>query len=160
MPNHEKKTVEGEITAVFAHRFVVQTGSNSVLADLGPKLASKANPKIGDKVKVTGEQTPSELKVATFERGDQTFKADEHEGGQKDDNQAPVNPKAALDAVAAKGHKVVAEPHRKPKHFEILGKADDGSHHEHHVGFDGDIRKSKDGDPADKKWKAVASADA
>jgi hypothetical protein len=39
MPRHENPNVEaeGEITHVFAHRFVVDTGSKPVLADLTPR---------------------------------------------------------------------------------------------------------------------------
>lgn len=34
-------TITGEVTDVFAHRFVVQTASGPVLADVGPKGAER-----------------------------------------------------------------------------------------------------------------------
>ncbi|WP_237479223.1 hypothetical protein [Lichenibacterium dinghuense] len=152
MPHKEPAaTVEGEISDVFAHRFVVRTAEGSVMADLGPKGAKKADVKVGDKVKLTGRQTPSELKVATFERGGETIAVEGPDGHEDEHEEA--DPAAALKAVKDLGHEVVGEPRRKPKHFEVLAKDGKGAHHEHHVAHDGEIKKTKAGDPADDKWK-------
>lgn len=148
MPHKEPTaTVEGEVSDIFAHRFVVRTADGPILADLGPKGAKKAAVKPGDTVKLTGTQTPSELKVASFERGGETI---EIEGPDEDEH---ADPAPALAAVKALGHEVVGEPRRKPKHFEVLAKDGEGVHHEHHVALDGEIRKTKAGDPADDKWR-------
>lgn len=157
MPHKEPAaTVEGEISEVFAHRFVVRTAEGAVLADLGPKGAKKADVKIGDKVKLTGKQSPSELKVATFERGGETIEIQEPE---EHEDHEPADPAAALKAVKDLGHEVVGEPRRKPRHFEVLAKDGKGAHHEHHVTLEGEVRKTKAGDPADDKWaKAKAKA--
>ncbi|MGC2786326.1 MAG: hypothetical protein WA397_21340 [Roseiarcus sp.] len=76
MPHHEKhpKTeAVGEITHVFAHRFVLETGSKTLLADLTPRELEIVNPRVGDRVAVEGEQKPSEIKVSKLKRDGETF---------------------------------------------------------------------------------------
>src|SRR5450755_73673 len=62
--NHDAQTtLQGEVADIFAHRFVVKTGSNKVLADLTPKGAEQIALHKGDRVMLSGEMKPSELKV-------------------------------------------------------------------------------------------------
>jgi hypothetical protein len=63
--NHEEKTrtLSGQVTDIFAHRFVVKTEEGKVLADLGPKGAERVPLREGDRVDLVGDMKPSELKV-------------------------------------------------------------------------------------------------
>src|SRR5579871_3549841 len=64
--NHEIKTISGEVTDIFAHRFVVRTDRGKILADLTPKGAERVALKEGDRVELVGEMKPSELKVRSI----------------------------------------------------------------------------------------------
>jgi hypothetical protein len=68
--SHEEptKTLSGEVTDVFAHRFVVKTAHGKVLADLGPKGAEQVSLKTRDLVELVGEPKPSEIKVHSIAR--------------------------------------------------------------------------------------------
>jgi hypothetical protein len=63
--DHERHTrsLSGQVTDIFAHRFLVRTDKGKVLADLGPKGAGKAPLREGDQVDLIGDMKPSELKV-------------------------------------------------------------------------------------------------
>ena len=50
MPDHTHITVTGEVTDIFAHRFVVKTDAGKLLADLGPKGAEQVALRDGDEV--------------------------------------------------------------------------------------------------------------
>jgi hypothetical protein len=63
---HPKVNAAGEIIHVFGHRFVLKTGSKSVLADLMPRGLQIAGLRIGDRVALEGEQKPSEIKVSSL----------------------------------------------------------------------------------------------
>jgi hypothetical protein len=68
--SHEEpaKALSGEVTEIFAHRFVVKTAADGkVLADLGPKGAEQVLLKEGDRVELVGELKPSEIKVHSIE---------------------------------------------------------------------------------------------
>jgi hypothetical protein len=64
----------------------------------------------------------------------------------------------AIEAVTRHGFKVIAEPRRKPKHFEILGRSANGEVLEFHVELNGDIRKRKPADIHEPKWTSAAPA--
>jgi hypothetical protein len=123
MPRHENPNVEaeGEITHVFAHRFVVDTGSKPVLADLTPRGLEIVKLRVGDRVALKGEEKPSELKVSRLERNGVTFEIghgpphDRHEHGA-------VDLGVAVRAANHAGYRVIGEARRKRKHFEVLGK--------------------------------------
>jgi hypothetical protein len=68
--DHEKQTrsLSGQVTDIFAHRFVIKTETGKVLADLGPKGAERVLIKGGDRVELIGEMKPSELKVHSVAR--------------------------------------------------------------------------------------------
>lgn len=159
MPEHHHISVSGTVTAVFAHRFVIESKGAKCLADLGPEAVKLVDLKEGDKVTVTGEQKPSEIKVAEIVKAGGTPIRIEHK--KKHDREEPHayrDPKAAIDAVTQHGFKVIAEPRRKPKHFEILGRSANAEVLEFHVGLDGDIRKRKPADLREPKWKSAVPA--
>jgi hypothetical protein len=64
---HSKVNAAGEITHVFGHRFVLKTGSKSVLADLTPRGLEIVGLRIGDRVALEAEQKPSEIKVSKLD---------------------------------------------------------------------------------------------
>jgi hypothetical protein len=154
MPHHEKHlniAAVGEITHVFAHRFVLKTVSESVLADLTPRGLETIALRVGDKVAIEGEQKPSEIKVSKLERNGETF---EIEDGPRDGHKhAPANPAIATQAAMSAGYEVIGEPRRKPKHFEVLGRKRT-LFAELHIELDGDIRKSKPVPPDGGKWRS------
>jgi hypothetical protein len=159
VPEHHHTSVSGTVTAVFAHRFVVASKGSKHLADVGPEAIKLVDLKEGDKVTVTGEQKPSEIKVTEIVKADGTPIRIEHK--KKHDHDEPHayrDPKAAIEAVKRHGFEVIAEPRRKPKHFEILGRSAKGEVLEFHVELDGDIRKRKPADPHEPKWKSAVPA--
>jgi hypothetical protein len=113
---HPKVNAAGEIIHVFGHRFLLKTGSKSVLADLMPRGLQIAGLRIGDRVALESEQKPSEIKVSKLERNGETFAIDHGLHGTREDEAAPI--KTAEGA----GFQVIGEPRREPKHFEVLGK--------------------------------------
>ena len=62
--NHPNVEAEGEITHVFAHWLVVDTGSKPVLAELTPRGLEIVKLRVGDRVALKGEKKPSEIKVS------------------------------------------------------------------------------------------------
>lgn len=149
--NHgEQTTLSGDVTDVFAHRFVVKTEKGPVLADLGPGGAEKVRLQKGDHVELWGEMKPSELKVSRIVRagGEAISIGHGKPGGGKED----ANPAAALRTVEANGFAVVGAPRRKPKHFEILGRDKAGDFVELHLEIDGTLHKSKPVAAGDAKW--------
>lgn len=145
-------TVAGRVTHIFAHRFVVETETGAVLADLGPKGAETVILREGDSVVLIGEMKPSELKVRRFEGPDGRIV--EIHAGQKPPRPSPLEatPEMAVRALEAAGLELVAGLRRRAKHFEALGQRTDGALVEAHIEFDGRIRKTKPADPADPKW--------
>ena len=162
--DHDTQTtsISGQVAEIFAHRFVVRTAAGRILADLGPKGAELAALKPGDRVELTGEQKPSELKVWRITSGDRTIEVEHKRKGERkahDIDHEPADPRIAIGAVAAKGFEVIGQPRRKPRHFEVLGKDPAGIHVEYHVGLDGTIGKTSSVDATDQKWaKEIASA--
>jgi hypothetical protein len=157
MPHHEKHPhieVKGEITHVFAHRFVLNTGSETVLADLTPRGLEKVNVRVGDHVVIEGERKPSEIKVSKLQRNGETFEIghDPHHKHQQD--HAPADPALAMKAAASAGYQIIGEVRRKPRHYEVLGKKAAGFE-ELHIEPDGDIRKTKPVSPDDHKWQST-----
>ena len=116
---HTKVTAAGEITHVFGHRFVLKTGSKSVLADLTPRGLEVVGLRTGDRVALEGEQKPSAIKVSKLERNGETF-AIGH--GPPDTREHEADRAIAIKTAEDAGYQVIGGPHRKPKHFEVLGK--------------------------------------
>lgn len=160
---HKDCRVEGRITDVFFHRFVIARGDGSkILADLGPAGVDAFKIAPGLEIVATGEMKPSELKIHAIGRAGEPLveiahkkpphkKPPHHGPGHDDHPHAPADPAAAKDAVARAGLAVLGEPRRKPKHFEVLARRGD-AFVECHVELDGHIRKEKPVGPDDPKW--------
>jgi hypothetical protein len=69
MPERHNTSVSGTVTAVFAHRFVIESKESKYLADIGPDAVKLVDLQEGDKVSVTGERKPSEIKVTEIVKG-------------------------------------------------------------------------------------------
>ncbi len=153
MPHHPFVSLDGRVTDVFAHRFVLETAKGSRhLADLGPKGADAAAIKVGDKLVVEGDEHPSEIKVARLVRDGRSI--DIPRPPKPPGPGQHADPAAALKAVQADGAAVLGEPMPHPKHFEILGQKGP-CYVEYHVEFDGHIRKTKPVAADDHKWASV-----
>jgi len=160
MPGHHHTSVSGTVIAVFAHRFVVASAGAKHLADIGPEAVGLVALKEGDKVTLTGEQKPSEIKVTEIAKANgKPIRIEHRKKHDRDGPHAHADPKAAIEAVRHDGFKVIAEPRRKPKHFEILGRSGDGTILEFHVELDGHIRKRKPADLQEPKWRSAVPAD-
>ena len=160
MPGHHHISVSGTVTAVFAHRFVVESAGVKHLADIGPEAVRLVDLREGDKVTVTGEQRPSEIKVTEIVKAGGAPIRIEH--GKKHDHHEPHahrDPRAAIEAVTREGFEIIGEPRRKPKHLEILGRSAKGDVLEFHVELGGAIRKRKLADLHEPKWKSALPAD-
>jgi hypothetical protein len=158
--SHEEhiKTLSGQVTDIFAHRFVVETANGKVLADLGPKTAEQVALNEGDRVELVGELKPSELKVHSISKNggpsilvDHPPKPHPHEYDEGD-----LGP--ALKTAETNGFTVLGEPRRKPKHFEILGRDPAGDVVELHVELDGSLRKTRPVHDNDPKWATEIKA--
>ncbi len=152
--SHDARTMHtGQVTDVFAHRFVVKTATGKILADLGPKGTERMLVREGDHVEMSGETKPSELKVHRIARNGAQPVIIEHERPQTEEH-AEADPAPALRTVETNGFTVLGVPRRKPKHFEILGRDKAGDLVEMHVELDGTLRNTKPVDEEDGKWKA------
>jgi hypothetical protein len=155
MPHHDKHPqikVKGEITHVFAHRFVLKTGSETVLADLTPRGLEKVNVRVGDDVVIEGERKLSEIKVFKLQRDGKMFEIGHAPHHKHEHDHAPADPALAIKAAASAGYQVIGEVRRKPKHYEVLGKKA-AAFEELHIELNGDIRKTKPVSPDDHKWQ-------
>jgi hypothetical protein len=151
-------TASGKILHLFAHRFVVETAKGPVLADVTPKGIEQIALKVGDLVSLEGEMKPSELKVMRLTRNGRTVEIEHkkkpHHPHDHHHDHGPADPEIVLEAARAAGYEPAAEPRRKPKHFEVLGKRD-GRFTELHIELDGHVRKTKPAQHDDPKWEAV-----
>ena len=152
MPDHDRRTISGTITHVFAHRFVLRTETGDVLADVTPKGIEQIALRVNDAVSVEGEMKPSELKVDRLTRGKQTIEI-QHKKKPHEEHGAPADPSVVLASARAAGFAVLGSPRRKPKHFEVLARKS-GSLNELHIELDGHIRKMKPVAADDPKWSA------
>lgn len=154
MPDHKIITAKGKITHVFAHRFVVETKDGSVLADITPKGLDQHALRVGESVELEGEMKPSELKVSRITNGKTTITIDHKK--PNDHHHDDAKPDAALKSARAAGFEPIGEPRRKPKHFEVLGRRDNKLI-ELHIELGGHIRKMKDVESGDHKWRDAIS---
>jgi hypothetical protein len=152
--SHEETTLSGQVTDVFAHRFVVKTANAKVLADLGPKGAERISLKEGDRVELAGDMKPSELKVHSIAKNGAPPVHVEHppKPHPRQLEHEEADPGRALKTVEANGFTVLGWPRRKPKHFEILGRDPAGDIVELHVELDGSLRKTRPVHEDDPKW--------
>jgi hypothetical protein len=159
MPHDEPiVTVKGTILDVFAHRFVVQAARGKILADLGKHNMQKIAIKAGDEVELTGEQKPSELKIHTMILNGRPIPLEPKEKDHhKHKEMKEVDPEIAIHTAQKEHVTVIGKPHRKPQHFEVLGKNSRGELVELHIELDGNLRKSKPVKPDDEKWSQELS---
>jgi hypothetical protein len=158
-PECKHMTISGTVTAVFAHRFVIECEDGKHLADIGPDAIDIVDLREGDKVTIDGECKPSEIKVTKITKGSNNPINVEHiKKHQHGDAHEFRDPRTAIAAVERDGFVVVGEPRRKPKHFELLGRSATGKFTEFHVEFDGEIRKKKSADSDDPKWRETVDA--
>jgi hypothetical protein len=129
------------------------------LADLGKHNQEKIKLKSGDEVELTGEQKPSELKIHKMILNGQAVAL---EPKDKDHHQShalkSADPDIAINAAKREHITVIGKPHRKPQHFEVLGKNPQGELIELHIELDGKLRKSKPIKPNDEKWAEELAA--
>ncbi|RUP16347.1 MAG: hypothetical protein EKK43_02500 [Methylobacterium sp.] len=158
MPLHDTTALSGTIRHVFAHRFTLEAGGETHLADLGPKGVDAFPITSGLHVTLEGERRPSEIKVTRISAAGRDpveihHKKPHHAPGSKRAD-GPADPAHALAAAASAGWMVVNAPRRKPKHFEVLARRREGADTELHIDFGGTIYREK---PADRaKWAAPA----
>jgi hypothetical protein len=151
MPHHQDRTISGKITHVFGHRFVVKSEEGDVLCDITPHGADEITLRVNDKVTLQGEMKPTELKVSKFTRANKTFEIEHKKKHHGHHHEGFADPAIVIKAARKAGFKVLGEPRRKPKHFEVLG-VKKGAAVELHVELDGHIRKSKPVDKDGDKW--------
>jgi hypothetical protein len=157
---HPIRKISGMVTDIFAHRFVLKTKDGTLLGDLTPHGAAEVELHVGDAVDIEGEQKPSEIKVSKITHAGRTIVI-AHKPPKHDDKHIDHHPHAdpapVLAAAKAAGYRIVGEPRRKPRHFEVLGRNGNGFH-ELHIELDGHIRKSTSLDSDDHKWKCEVAA--
>jgi hypothetical protein len=153
-PEHKNITISGTVTAVFAHRFVINCEEGKHLANIGPDAIDIVDLQKGDRVTIEGECKPSEIKVTKITIGcNNPIDVERIKKHQHGDEPEFHDPRIAINAVERDGFVVMGEPRRKPKHFEILGQSMTGTLTEFHVEFDGEIHKKKSADRDDPKWR-------
>jgi hypothetical protein len=152
--SHEEqpKTLSGEVTDIFAHRFVVKTADGKVLADLGPGSADQVRLKEGDRVNLIGKMKPSELKVHSITTNGARPVIIEHPQKPHPHEHGEVDPGPALKTAESNGFTVLGKPRLKPKHFEILGRDPAGDTVELHIELNGSLRKTRLVQDDDPKW--------
>lgn len=151
-------SINGTVTDVFGHRYVVDDGSKKYLVHIGPKGSEKVALKSGDKVVVDGDMTDGgELKAKKLAVGgapavelrDSDGWWDKLTGNDDDDK--PFGPEEAKAIVTKAGYEVVGEPRREKKHFEVLAKKD-GKFFEVHAHRNGKVKHERPVDQANSKW--------
>ena len=110
MPHHDTTALSGVIQHVFAHRFTVEAGGGTHLADLGPKGAEAFPLVAGLYVDIEGERRPSEIKVTRIAAEGREpvhiqHKKPRHPPGDKRPDM-PADPSRVLEAV--KGNRTAA----------------------------------------------------
>ena len=153
MPKREIVALKGTVADIFAHRFVLDTPRGRMLADLTPKGAERVRLRQGDELEIVGEARPSEIKVLRVKRGDQTIEIEYKAGGPGAHHDQEADPERAVRGARAIGFAVIGRPSRKPKHFEVLGRDQEGAFFELHIEFEGRVRKSRRIEADDPKWE-------
>jgi hypothetical protein len=159
MSHDEQTTQSGEVTDIFAHRFVIKTPTGKILADLGPKGAERVALKEGDHVEVSGERRPSELKVSRItKQGGEPIDIEPKKKPLDGKHGPDADPKIAVRAARDADYEVIGEPKRRSKHFELQGRKADGGFAELHIELDGKLRRAKPVALGDDKWASEMSA--
>jgi hypothetical protein len=145
--HHESVKTSGTVTDVFGHRFVVQTPSGKVLADIGPTAAETITPKQHDKVELEGEQKPTEIKVHRIAIGGGKMRETHHHGPKHDKHHGhhdeSFGPKEAAAMARAAGYELIGDPQPHKKHFEAV-TTKGGRTFDIHVHRDGRVDPKRD----------------
>jgi hypothetical protein len=112
--------ITGTVADVFAHRFVVQTSTVRVLADIGPKGAETIKIKQTDRVDIEGEQKPTEIKVQRISLNGGEMR----ETGPGSATNPDFSPADATDLARRSGYEILGEPRPCKKHYEAVAKKD------------------------------------
>jgi hypothetical protein len=108
---------------------------------------------VGDEVVVAGEMKPSELKVQTIARpGGAPVAIPQGPKPPGPSDRAAADGDAAAAALRQVGLAPIAQPLRRPKHFEFAARRSNGDLVEAHVEFDGRVRKVRPLAPDEPKW--------
>jgi hypothetical protein len=62
-------SISGKVTAVVAHRFVVENSDGQFLANIGSEAVDRIGLRRGHKVTLKGKRKPSEIKATEIEKG-------------------------------------------------------------------------------------------
>lgn len=158
MSDDDQTTIVGEVTDIFAHRCIIETGTRKFLVDLGPDGADQARLMAGECVTLTGEMTPSEMKVRRVARAGAPSIEIDRRGKPHRGWRDPADPDAAVRTAEANGFTVLGRPRRRPRHFEVLGRDAAGDLLELHVELDGTLRKTRPVEADDPRWRLELQA--
>ena len=97
-------SISGTVTAVFAHRFVVESSDGQFLANIGSEAVGRIGLREGDKVTRKGKRKPSEIKVTELEKGaGKPIRIERKKEHGHDKRRNYRDPGAAIAAVAREG---------------------------------------------------------
>ena len=159
----ERVTVDGTVTDVFGHRYVISSGSNKTLVNVGPRGPALANLKSGDKVKIEGEMLKSgEVRAANISVGGTAAVAipGAKSWWQRLTGRDGKKAKASFSAEQAKveiekaGYTTVGQPTPLKRHFEVLAKKD-GKFFEVHAHRDGKVNQVRSVEASDPRWGSL-----
>jgi hypothetical protein len=111
MPKRSLISVSGTVTAIFGHRFVIQSGDSKHLADIGPDAAGQIRLTEGDDVRVTGERQSSEIKVSEIVKAGGRAIRIAHQTSMQE-TRAEWDARAVIEAITRHGFDVVTQ--RRP----------------------------------------------
>lgn len=151
---------EGQVADIFFHRFVLVSGQQRVLADVGPRSAETIGLQTGDRVVIEGEQKPSEIKVSVLTRDGTAHQIDwpgPKPGSHGKETPLRLTSDEAVAIAKRQGFEIMGSPLRGPKHFDVLGRRA-GAFAELHIGENGEVRKVRPVTPDDPKWHEAIKA--
>jgi hypothetical protein len=139
--------LSGTVTDIFGPRFVLDTSTQRVLVDLGPKGADKIVLKSGEKLEIEGNLIRNELKATRVTMADgHAYEVRKNGKTWREWLTGKSAPESAIlfgaeqvkKIAADAGYTVSGEPQETEKHFAVLG-AKDGSNYDLQVHRDGRI---------------------
>jgi len=121
-PEYKHISISGTVTAVFAHRFVIEGKDGKHLADIGPDAVDFVDVQEGDKVTVEGERKPSEIKVTKITKGsDKLIEVEHIKRHQRDGAREHRDSVKAVVAVEREGFEVVGARAERPSISRFSG---------------------------------------
>jgi hypothetical protein len=121
LDHKEVQSHHGTVRDIFGHRFVLTTVDGPVLANIGRHTPRAVRLTRGAKVKITGEQTASEIKVRLFQSGSSETIEILHKRKKRHPHGKDSGTAAALKVALDAGYIVEGEPKRKQKAFRAGG---------------------------------------